>query len=139
MLLATTFSIGIIPVLLLFIGIYQLVNKSVEESVSGQLAAIQILKGQQIEDYFQTIDYHIKTISVNNTTIEAINDFSDSWEILRQTVEPEQYLKDLYIENSPYPIEKSMSFLKQMTGVCIQIIMVNTMILLSNSTKIRLL
>lgn len=116
MLLATTFSIGIIPVLLLFIGIYQLVNKSVEESVSGQLAAIQTLKGQQIEDYFQTIDYHIKTISVNNTTIEAINDFSESWEILRQTVEPEQYLKDLYIENSPYPIGEKHELFKANDG-----------------------
>ena len=99
-----------------------------EESVSGQLAAIQTLKGQQIEDYFQTIDYHIKTISVNNTTIEAINDFSDSWEILRQTVEPEQYLKDLYIENSPYPIGEKHELFKANDRVYIQIITVNTMI-----------
>ena len=117
MLLMTTFSIGIIPVLLLFTGIYQLVNNSVEGSITEQLKAVQTLKSQQITDYFQTIDDHIKTIGVNNTTIEAIKDFSSSWDSLREKkYDPEKYLKGLYIENSPYPIGEKHELFKASDG-----------------------
>ncbi len=105
-LLFTSLSIGIIPVLFLLVATFFSVSSLIEKNIQDSLVSIRDLKANQVEEYFETINNHLTTLSTNTAVSQSIVDFDSAWNDLKVELQesPEDYLKNVYIEKNPNPI-----------------------------------
>ena len=67
--------IGLLPMFVVAIAMYQSAYSGIEEKSVAQLDAIKTVKAKQLEDYFQLIDNQIATFSEDRMIVEAMRAF----------------------------------------------------------------
>lgn len=102
-LISSSLAIGILPVIILLILLFQIVQKGIENSVENKLTSVRDIKKEQIKDYFTTIDHQLVTLATNTETQNAISSFTESWLEIADSTRPLEYLQKVYITDNPNP------------------------------------
>lgn len=115
-LLITTISIGTIPTILLLVFLFNLVSRDINRDNNAKLSSIRELKKAQIENYFESIDLHLQTMSTEIGVEEAILDFDAAWKELQRDKNPQTYLQTVYVTDNPNPTGEKHELFKGEDG-----------------------
>ena len=83
-LISSFLLVGIIPFLTLAAISIKITSDTITEETFNKLTSIREIKGEQIENYFDTIRKQVLTLSEQAGTIAAMRDFGDSFHSFRQ-------------------------------------------------------
>jgi len=85
--LAVTLGTTIIALTVSGIVAFIMSRNAIENQIFNQLTSVREIKGQQIENYVDSINRQIITMSENPTTIDAMNRFRAAFDLIEQQAE----------------------------------------------------
>ena len=83
-LFALLFLVGVVPMLIVAVLMYQSAYSGIEAKSLDQLEAIKTVKANQLKDYFGFIKNQIQTFSENRMIVEAMSDFPEAEQNARE-------------------------------------------------------
>ena len=85
--LAVTLGTTIVALTVSGIVAFIMSSNAIENQLFNQLTSVREIKGQQIENYVESINRQIITMSENPTTIDAMNRFKAAFDLIEQQSE----------------------------------------------------
>ena len=74
-LFALLFLVGVVPMLIVAVLMYQSAYNGIESKSLDQLEAIKTVKANQVKDYFHFIENQVLAFSENRMIVEAMSEF----------------------------------------------------------------
>jgi methyl-accepting chemotaxis protein len=80
---------------------YNVATSSLTNEMKHEIVAIQEARKTALKTYLEGLESDLNSISSNDMTIQGLTAFEEGWDAFSN---PEQDLKDLYINTNPHPV-----------------------------------
>ena len=98
---------SLIPFIVMAVIAYNSASKSLRKQAESNLVAVREIKSNQIKDSFGNRINDLRTLSVNPTVVQAMEELSNAYKVLG-----EKNARDLYIFRNPHPTGKKLELVE---------------------------